>query len=102
MASRDLAPDNCRGDHSAARVATPEQLLNGKPLRVIVHAPIYMVGRAADLAARQFATGVFEEHSLIGIVSGDHAFTLKRTKAGVSVWHFRTNGSVPSEGWEAG
>lgn len=102
MAARDHAPSTCRGDHSAARVATPARLLDGKPLRVIVHAPGYMIGRAADIAAHQHATGVFEEHSIIGIVSGEHAFTLKRTKTGVSVWHFLTNGSVPSDAWEVG
>lgn len=101
MASRN-ARETCRGDHSAARVATPKQLLNGKPLRVIVHAPAYMVGRAADIAACQFLSGVFDDHAVVGIVSGEHGFTIKRTKTGVSVWHFRINGRAPSLAWEAG
>jgi len=73
-------------------------------MKVIVHAPAYMVGRAADLAAREFANGAFDDHSVVGIVSGEHCFTIKRNKAGVSVWHFhRPDGATPNpDQWEQG
>ncbi len=69
-------------------------------MKIIIHAPPYMASLAADLAASEFANGTFDTTSLIGIVRGEHAFTIKRTKSGVSVWHFLTNGGVPSDGWE--
>lgn len=70
-------------------------------MKIIVHAPPYMASLAADLAASEFANGSFEDGSVIGIVRGKHAFTIKRTKSGVTVWHFLTNGGVPSADWEA-
>lgn len=71
-------------------------------MKIIVHAPTYMAGRAADIAARQFADGAFKDNSVVGIVSGEHCFTIKRNKAGLSVWHFhRPDGQPNPDQWEA-
>jgi hypothetical protein len=65
-------------------------------MKIIVHAPSYMVGRAADIAARQFHEGALENNSLIGIISGEHCFTIKRNKGGLSVWHFLRPDGAPN------
>lgn len=71
-------------------------------MKVIVHAPSYMVERAAGIAAQQMYSGALLENSLIGIISGNNCFTIKRNKASVSVWWFaKPDGQPDPDRWEA-
>lgn len=71
-------------------------------MKIIVHAPTYMAARAADLAAKAMASGDLKDNSIIGILSGEHAFTIKRNKASVSVWHNIANrAAIDPDKWEA-
>lgn len=72
-------------------------------MKLIVHAPPYMAGRAADIAASAWHRGDLEENSLIGFASGVNYFSIKRNKASVTVWHTvgETGESIDPDKWEA-
>lgn len=69
-------------------------------MKVIVHAPSYMVGRAADLAA--FHGRDLEAGQVMGVLSAEHSFSIKRNKASISVWHHivPNRAAIDPDRWE--
>lgn len=61
---------------------------DAKRMKLIIHAPPYMCGRAADLAAHWLSREDTQNAREFGFVSGVHHFTVRRNKASASVWHF--------------
>jgi len=57
------------------------------PPTLIIHAPVWVMVRAATIAAALIAGDAIARSAPISVVEGHHKYSVRRNKSSVTVWH---------------